>query len=290
MVKVENVWYGFQLMRILELSINHHFQGINIFMKKIFIPLIVFSMTLLTPVSAFSFDHNYGLWDQFLKEHVKSGLVDYETIKKSPKDFTALVKKIEGVALEEYQIWPDKEKKAFWINAYNIGAIKMVLDHYPLRRTIGLQAIRFPAESIQQISGVWEREVFNIMGKGISLNYIENNLLREEFKDPRIHFAIVCASRGCPVLRDVAYTAETLEVQLDHQVHLFLSDRDKFQYDAESDTLYLSHILEWFQEDFERVGGIVSFIRKYIPQDMSLKITEQSKKQWLDYDWSLNKQ
>lgn len=155
---------------------------------------------------------------------------------------------------------------------------------------MGFQAIWYPAESIQQISDVWEREVFNIIGKGISLNYIENDVLREEFRDPRIHFAIVCASRGCPILREGAYTAERLEGQLDHQVRLFLSDRDKFQYEAKSDILYLSPILKWFQEDFERVGGIVSFIKKYIPQDLGLKITDQSNKRWLDYDWSLNKQ
>ena len=259
-------------------------------MKNFLSLFFVIFMALLKPVSAFSFDPTYSSWDEFLKKHVKAGLVDYEAIKKLPKDFETIVQKIEGVTSEEYQRWSTKEKMAFWINAYNIGAIKLVLEHYPLRRTIGLQALRYPAESIQQIPDVWKRKVFNIMGKDASLNYIENNVLREEFKDPRIHFSIVCASQSCPALKEETYTSEKLEKQLDDQVRFFLSDKNKFQYEAKSDTLYLSPIFKWFQEDFERAGGIASFIKKYVSPDLGLKITDQSKKVWLDYDWNLNKQ
>ena len=117
----------------------------------------------------------------------------------------------------------------------------------------------------------------------MSLNQIENEILRKEFQDPLIHFAIVCASLGCPVLRREPYTADQLDRQLDDQVLQFLQDPKKFRYDSAKIELYLSPIFKWFKEDF--TAGPTAFIKKYWPG-----ISENAKIRWLQYDWTLNEQ
>ncbi len=126
------------------------------------------------------------------------------------------------------------------------------------------------------------------MGKDVSLNDIENNVLRKEFKDPRVHFAIVCASIGCPEIRSEVYTAEKLDQQLSEQIRLFLSDPLKVHYDRTTDTLYLSPIFKWFKEDFQQTGGIIAFVKTYAPAGLFNGISEQTKIEWLGYDWNLN--
>lgn len=245
---------------------------------------------LLTSVSAFAFDHSYSDWDKFLERHVKNGLVDYSEINKSSAEFEKIVRELEGVTLKEYESWTSSQRMAFWINAYNIGAIKLVVDHYPLKRRFGPQAFIFPANSIQQISSVWKRDVLTLLGKKTSLNDIEHETLRKEFQDPRIHFAIVCASIGCPVLREETYNADELDVQLNDQIKEFANTPSKFRYDIDNDTLFLSPIFKWFGEDFEEQGGIIGFLKDYVPQDINSKLSNTTRIEWQDYDWSLNEQ
>ena len=252
--------------------------------------LVLFSFCLIsqTAIASDSFDHGYTQWGSFLKQYVRDGKVNYKNIQKFPQVFQSIVQSLEKVSAKEYVAWSDPQKKAFWINAYNIQAIKLVLDHYPLKRSLGLQAIRYPANSIQQIPDVWNQEVMTILGKRVSLNYIENEILRKEFKDPRVHFAIVCASLGCPVLRGAPYTFDQLDIQWNDQVEKFVQNPKKANYDSRSNTLYVSPIFKWFRDDFEKVGGIIVFVRKYMPS--SVKLSDDAKIQWLDYDWSLNEQ
>jgi len=242
----------------------------------------------LLPFPAFASD--YSSWQKFLDLYLKDGLVNYSAVQTNPALFNTVVSQLENVKKEEYDGWTQDEKKAFWINAYNIEAIKLVLDHYPLKRSLGLQALRYPANSIQQIPDVWNQEALTILGKKVSLNYIENEILRKEFQDPRIHFAIVCASLGCPVLRDEPYVFDLLDSQLNDAVTKFMRDPKKFNHAAHNNTFYfyLSPIFKWFKEDFEKAGGSITFIKKYIPQTKNLPDSAQI--QWLDYDWSLNEQ
>src|SRR3989338_4394022 len=240
----------------------------------------------LLPFPAFASD--YSSWQKFLDLYLKNDLVNYSAVQTNPALFNTIVSQLENVKKEEYAPWPQDEKKAFWINAYNIEAIKLVLDHYPLKRSLCLQALRYPANSIQQIPDVWNQEALIILGKKVSLNYIENEILRKEFPDPRVHFVIVCASLGCPVLRDELYVFDRLDSQLDDAATKFMQDRKKFNYDAHHNTFYLSPIFKWFKEDFEKAEGSIAFIKKYMPQYKNLP--ESGKIQWLDYDWSLNEQ
>src|SRR3990167_5631808 len=232
----------------------------------------------LLPFPAFASD--YSSWQKFLDLYLKDGLVNYAAVKDDSALLKDVVLQLENVKEEEYDRWSQDEKKAFWINAYNIGAIKLIIDQYPLKRSLGLQALRYPANSIQQIPDVWNQEALTILGKKVSLNYIENEILRKEFYDPRIHFAIVCASLGCPVLRDEPYVFDRLDSQLNDAVTKFMQDRKKFNYEAYTNTFYLSPILKWFKEDFEKAGGSIAFIKKYIPQNKNLP--DSGKIQWRD--------
>ncbi|PIQ89446.1 MAG: hypothetical protein COV72_03010 [Candidatus Omnitrophica bacterium CG11_big_fil_rev_8_21_14_0_20_42_13] len=256
--------------------------------SRMLISIGLTSIILLLSSLAFAFDHTYSALDQFLKRHVKDGLVDYSVIKKSPADLEKIVHELEGVTLKEYEIWSNPERMAFWINAYNIGAVKHVLDNYPLKKSFGLSALRYPANSIQQIPDVWNKPILNLLGKNVSLNEIENERLRKEFKDPRIHFVIVCASIGCPVLREEAYSAETLDGQLNEQIKEFANTPSKFRYDADKDILFLSPIFKWFGEDFDKKGGVISFLKDYVPSDMASKLSNKTRIEWQDYDWNLN--
>jgi len=258
-----------------------HLKKTNI--TSLFLGICIVSLFLFP-----AFASDYSSWQKFLDLYLKEGLVNYFAVQTTPTLFNIIVSQLENVKKEEYARWSEDEKKAFWINAYNIEAMKLVLDHYPLKRSLGLQALRYPANSIQQIPDVWNQEALTILGKKVSLNYIENEILRKEFQDPRIHFAIVCASLGCPVLRDEPYVFDRLDSQLNDAVMKFMQDRKKFNYDAHSNIFYISPIFKWFKEDFEKAGGSIAFIKKYIPQNKNLP--DNGKIQWLDYDWSLNEQ
>lgn len=227
-------------------------------------------------------------WQKFLNVYLKDGLVNYSAIQDDPAVLGNVVSQLENLKQEEYDRWSQKEKKAFWINAYNIEAIQLILDHYPLKRSLSLQALRYPANSIQQIPDVWNQKALTILGKNVSLNEIENEILRKELVDPRIHFAIVCASLGCPVLRDESYVSDRLDSQLNDAVTKFMQDHKKFNYDAHNNTVYLSPIFKWFKKDFEKAGGVIAFVKKYIPSD--IKLSDDARMQWLDYDWTLNEQ
>ncbi len=243
-------------------------------------------ITFLTPISVFAY--HYSSWQKFLEFYLKDGLVNYSAVREDPALFEEMVSQLENVKKEEYNRWSQDEKMAFWINAYNIEAVTLALDNYSLKRSLGIQALRYPANSIQQIPDVWNQEVLSIVGKKVSLNFVENEILRKEFQDPRIHFAIVCASLGCPVLRHEPYVSDGLGSQLDDAVAKFLQDGKRINYDAHRNTFYLSPIFKRFKQDFEKAGGSIAFIKKQLPQNKNLPGSD--KIQWLDYDWSLNEQ
>lgn len=214
--------------------------------------------------------------------------MNYASLKQSHEPLNAFLREIEAVTQEEYDHWSRDEKLAFWINAYNALAIKMVIDHYPLKKGLSWQALIFPENSIQQIPNVWDKKFLNVLGKKISLNFIENEILRKEFAEPRIHFALVCASLGCPELREEPYLAEKLDWQLENQTQRFLQDPNKFRYDAKSDALYLSPIFKWFKKDFEKSLGIISFVKAHLSDPKGKEISSGTKIEWLGYDWNLN--
>ena len=179
--------------------------------------------------------------------------------------------------------WTREQRLAFWINAYNAFTIRLVLDHYPLSsiRSIGF----LPLAAF--------RTKFIPLGAGrtrMSLNDIENKILRQQFQDARIHFAIVCASKSCPTLRSEAYRSSALDQQLDEAARAFLDDPSKNRWEPVSRTLYLSSIFTWFRDDFEREAKTLpAFVGRYLRQsDRAALDSGNVRVVFLDYDWSLN--
>jgi hypothetical protein len=223
-------------------------------------------------------------WDRLLQKHVRPGkigdvelmVVDYQGLRDDP----AWPKALEALAQTPEPADP-AAKKAFWINAYNILAIKIVLDHYPV-------------ESIKDISGwfssVWKAEAGQAAGAARTLDEMEHQILRS-MGDPRIHAAIVCASVSCPDVRREAYRAERLEQQLDDQVRSFLANSNKGARLTDTNhILYVSKIFDWFSEDFEQENGqsLKIFLQRYLPADMAQSVSDSTALDYFDYDWSLN--
>lgn len=253
----------------------------RMFFEKFWVLMIC---VVLAPSSAWAFD--FKAWDGLLKKHVgpttlagvRLAGVDYPAMKKDPA-YSKLIADLKSFSPNTLKT--SKEKMSFWINVYNIMAVKMVVDHYPV-------------ESIKDagslFSSVWKKEVGVVGGKTVTLNDIEHEILRK-MGDPRIHVAIVCASVSCPDLRNEAYTADHLNAQLDDQFKQFLENKSKgLQIDRSRKRVTLSKIFDWFEEDFEPKGGVLSFLSRYAPEkDRSFLKKGNPKISYLNYNWDLNK-
>ncbi len=253
----------------------------RIFFEKFWVLVVCL---MLVPSSAWAFD--FKAWDGLLKKHVgpttiadvRLAGVDYPAIKKDHA-FAKLIADLKSFSPATLKM--SKEKMAFWINVYNIMAVKMVVDHYPV------DSIKDAGSLFQS---VWKKNVGVVGGKEVTLNDIEHEILRKK-GDPRIHVAIVCASVSCPDLRKEAYTTDRLDAQLDDQMKLFLENRGKgLQVDRNKGRVKLSKIFDWFEEDFKSKGGVLPFLSRYAPEkDRSFLKKGDVDASYLDYNWDLNK-
>jgi hypothetical protein len=232
-----------------------------------------------------AFDHHHSKWTNVLREFVHDGMVDYAGLKKrGQSELDAYLASLQAVCPGEYGRWTREQKLAFWINAYNAFTVRLVLDHYPLRsiRSIGLLPMAAFRDAFIPLE--------SLRGAKLSLNDIEHQILRKEFDEPRIHFAIVCASRSCPPLKSEAYRGADLDRQLEHAARGFIQNRAMNRFDAETRTLHLSSIFKWFREDFEKsAGSVPAFVARYADAGTASAIRAGGVKiEFLDYDWSLN--
>jgi hypothetical protein len=268
--------------------------------------MFIFIASLMTSGSNLStqnFDH--AALDDLLNKRVQNGLVDYQSLKANRSNLTDYLKQIEQVNPAEFQQWSKDEQIAFWINAYNAITIEGILKNYPIQWGSLIARARFPQNSIRQISGFWDKVFVNVMGKDLTLNDIEHKILRKEFDDPRIHFAIVCASIGCPILESRAFFADDLDQRLDLATRNFINNPQKARLDQKENILYLSRIFDWYKEDFSGLSegtkslenyskaerGVIEFVMKYFSEaEQNYIVRNQPKLKYLDYDWSLNEQ
>jgi hypothetical protein len=223
------------------------------------------------------FDHSG--WSRVLAVRVDaSGRVAYRELQE--KDSPALQQYLSALAAAEPGDWPRAEQLAFWINAYNAGIVSAVLQGESAESQAGRD----------RLFKTWK---FRVAGQERTLDEIEHRVLRSQFAEPRIHFAIVCASASCPPLRAEAYVAAELDAQLDAQARAFLQDSTRNVIDSKTKTLRLSAVFDWFHEDFEKAAGSVpAFVARYAgdPETRKWLLTGPVKIEHLEYDWTLNAQ
>lgn len=252
----------------------------------------------LVSLSLFAdYDREHKVLTELLKTHVKSGVVNYEGLKMDSAKLNSYLDQVGSVTAEQYNLFPAPEKMAYLINAYNAFTLKLISDFYPVGsiRDIGgaVGGGLFNKKSKQWKISEYETQgrkvVFKAMGKPVTLDEIEHENLRPIFKDARVHFALVCGAVSCPFLRSEAYTANSLNSQLDNQGEQFLADPFRNRFNEKENHLYLSKIFDWFSDDFKRdMGNVKEFVKKYLPKAVQSKINDNTKIDYIDYDWSLN--
>ncbi|MGB9620177.1 MAG: DUF547 domain-containing protein, partial [Armatimonadota bacterium] len=227
---------------------------------------------------------DHSVWDRLLKKYVdQNGMVNYAAWKASEADRTALKQYLAVLSQADTEARTSREGMlAFWINAYNALTVYGILGVYPT------SSIRNHTSKLFGYN-IWEDLLLPVGGKKYSLNDIEHNILRK-LGEPRIHFAIVCASIGCPRLRNEAYTPAKLEEQLADNTRDFFSRRKNLQVDAAARAIRVSSILKWFGSDFGPTPqAALASLLDYMPPDTKQVISSGNfSVSYLDYDWSLN--
>jgi hypothetical protein len=244
-----------------------------------------------------TFDHEYWGYAKLLHDHVHAVVVDYTALKEHRGTLAEVMTTFAEPSAADERAWTREQRLSFWINAYNLFTLLAIVDHYPIRSAwLTLQ----PRNSIRQIDGVWTTLSWSAAGRTVTLDDIEHRILRPEFKEPRVHFAINCASVGCPPLSADPYRSATLNQQLDAAARRYLAREQGLQ--VRGDTLRVSRILEWYGEDFvtafapdaagkpdrlERVARAV-VVRFGPPAAADLARKSSTRIKYLEYDWSLN--
>ena len=239
----------------------------------------IFGLLLLLHCATLSArEPEWGLYAELLHEYVapdaKSGIeanfVDYRRLRHDSR-FQQLIEEL--ATFNPEQLDGNNERKAFYLNAYNIFAIKIVIDNWPVRMVKSLGSLFNP---------VWNHHAGFIGGKSMTLSHLEHNVLRK-MHDPRVHMALNCASLSCPDLRLEPYTGDKVEAQLDDQCRRFLHQPSKGA-KVVGTYLHVSSIFKWFEADFDAVGGVRKFIVQYRPDlPSAIKIEAD-----IDYDWTVN--
>ncbi len=242
------------------------------------------TILMLTEVSA----QGNNIYPGIVHKYVKDGLVDYKGLK-DDADFYVYLNSLVNINPQKFN---RSEKLAFWINAYNAFTLKIVSDNYPVKSVRDISRHGVILSHILKTT-VWDKEFINIDNKIYSLNVIEHKILRK-MNEPRIHFAIVCASISCPTLRNQAYEADKINNQLDDQARLFINDTTKNSFNKTYRIAHLSKIFDWYEDDF---GGtdenVLKYIANYLPKEIAEDIRDNSEKweiTYKDYNWNINEQ
>jgi len=260
----------------------------------------IFTAAILLNTQAWAepFDHQHTIFNDLLKKHVRwnqvktASTVDYKGFLSDRKVLKTYLDSASAVTSPDFAKWSKPQQLAFLINIYNAFTIELILTKYPDLKSIKDIGFFFKSP--------WRKKFFILFGKKTNLDEIEHDIIRQKgiYDDPRIHIAVVCASVGCPALRNDAFTAAKIDAQLDGNVHIFLSDRTRNRYNTSTKKLEMSKIFDWYNEDFS-VGyrGIRSlpfFLGQYAKLLADNPIDQQKIKQelvditYLDYDWRLN--
>ena len=244
---------------------------------------------------------------EILKNFVDDkGMVDYKILRRKRLELKSLLHEFDNLDPNEYRTWPNKDKIAFWLNAYNIQMLKIITDNYPIKSSRILRL--YPGwgpNSILHIKGIWTNYKFLVMDEEFTLSEIDRRFFRKEFDDPRIFFAISRASLSGPLLRNEPYYGHKLNEQLDDQARRFLSSPLAFRTDKEKGRVYLSSLFQSssygkefiskfaidkkFKDQEPTTRAVLNFITNYVPDDKVsfLEVGKYSVK-FMKYDWTIN--
>ena len=250
------------------------------------------------PLEHESFDHQHKTWNKLLQQNVHYNLggsastLDYKQVLAQQEELNNYLIQLSEVTKEEFSSWNKDQQKAFLINAYNAFTVQLILTHYP------------KLESIKDLgsffSSPWKKQFFTLLGKSLSLDDVEHKLLRQPgvYDDPYIHVAVVCASIGCPALRNEAFTASKIEHQLNDNMQRFLNDKSRNRYNMKTRQLEVSKIFDWYEKDFTKgyrgiysLNELFALYAEQLTDDESAQQLVMKKKvtiDFLEYDWKLN--
>lgn len=250
--------------------------------------------SVLVSTGAAALDHGYRDYAALLGRHVHwiadghSSAVDYAALKHAGKALDQVLTAFSAVTPGQFDAWDRDRQMAFLINAYNAFTLQLVLSGYP-----DLKSIRDLGSLLRS---PWKRPFFDLLGERRHLDWIEHDRLRPVYAEPRVHFAVNCASVGCPALRPEPYVAARLDEQLNDQLRRFLTDRTRNRFAASDGTLHVSQIFKWFAEDFTTPGG--GGLRPWLAGHAALLADNPADRErvqrgdfrldHLSYDWSLN--
>ncbi len=234
-------------------------------------------------------------WNDLLQRNVKdiddghASQVDYAGMRRDQAQLDAYTHQLSAVTAEQFQGWGRDQQKAFLINAYNAFTVQLVLTHWPQLGSIKDLGGLF--------SGPWKIDFFTLLGRRSTLDQVELRLRSADYADPRVHFALNCASISCPMLRAEGYIAERLNLQLDDAMIRFLGDRSRNRYDPRSDALQASKIFDWYAGDFSQapyrsVAGLLAQHAAQLSDDPEVVArlhAQQVDIHYLPYDWHVNK-
>lgn len=262
------------------------------------IRILLAVLALAASTAALALDPSHKAWDDLLKKHVKyvqngnASRVDYAGFMKDRAQLKAVLDEYQKVTKAEFDGWPKAQQQAFLANAYNAFTVEKILTRYP-----NIKSIR---DFGTVFGNPWKDKFFTLFGQPAYLDMIEHEILRKEgsYDDPRVHVAVVCASIGCPMLRNEAFTAQNLEASLEDGMKRFLSDRTRNRYDPKSRKLEVSKIFDWYGKDFEKghkgFTSVKATMAKYAeqladsPEDRAAVRNQQADVSFLEYDWNLN--
>lgn len=235
-------------------------------MKRTLIQTLFF-LLIVTNISAQDVAAFFNKSDGFFKTNVVDGKVKYADIKNNPDALKAILESAKGISVSETDA---ATYQAFWINAYNLLVIDGIVKNYPLKSPL-------------DVAGFFDKTKHEIGGRSITLNGIENDLLRAKFPaEARFHFVLVCAGLGCPPIINTAYTPKALESQLQKQTVMALNNPTFIK--VNKNKVQISQLFEWYKGDFEQKGSTVDFINTYRKE----QLPDNAKVSYYSYDWSLN--
>ena len=243
-------------------------------MKHIIWSLI---LALVLPLTVGAADVDHRIYAELLDKYVVNHRVNYTGFQKEEARLDQYLNQLSAVDPAQLT---RSQAMAFYINAYNAFTIKLILTKFP------------DINSIKELGGFfsspWSKEFVPLNGRMVTLDYIEHEVLRPQYKDARVHFAVNCASKGCPPLRNSPYTGMDLERQLEEQTIAFINDPARTY--VKDGTLYVSKIFDWFGEDFN--DNPAAFVRRYAQGDLKQALDQAGANisvSYLYYDWSLNR-